>query len=103
MAKKRGPGNVRLAVERLETRDVPGAGALPAGWSQWSSSGAASFATTGSAGAVASTGTSGTAARSWLAAAQPADVQAVASVRTDSLIPAAVFIRGRHLDTATPT
>src|SRR5438045_9741988 len=102
MAKTRGPGNARLAVERLETRDVPAAAAaLPAGWSQWSSSGAASFA--GSAGDVASTGTSATTARTWLTGSQSTDVQASAAVHTDSLIPAAVFVRGQNLDTARPT
>jgi hypothetical protein len=43
------------------------------------------------------------AARAWVAAPQPADVQVSASVRLDSLIPAQVLARGSSLNGAKPS
>ena len=104
-----------LRVEPLEERTVPSAslllesfdttapGALPAGWSQWSSTPAASF---GASTALALSGTEGLAvnatlstasARAWPAAAQPADVQVSSAVYLTSAIPAQVFCR-EHTD-----
>jgi hypothetical protein len=109
-------------VERLEARELPSAspalvpaqekfdttavGALPAGWSQWSSEDA--FAVSSGAGAsrsagLASTGDSSQSARTWAGASQPADVRASADVLVNSLAPAQVFVRGSKLDTTAPT
>ncbi len=110
-----------LRPEALEAREAPTvtpwaaepfdkpAGALPAGWSQWSSTGDTAFAVSPArplhgAGALALTANLSTlAARSWLGAAVPADAQVSAAVYVDTLIPAQILARGRSLDTARPT
>jgi hypothetical protein len=111
-----------LRLEALETREVPSAshpavvaqenfagtavGDLPAGWTQWDSQ--ATFqvlpghSQNGNAALVAS-GSSGESARAWLAGTYLADVQVSTTLRLDSLIPAEILLRGRALDTTTPT
>jgi hypothetical protein len=92
-----------------ESFDGTAAGALPAGWSQWSSTGQAAFAVTTAQAVSAPNGlamtaaSSSLAARAWVAAPQPADVQVSASVRLDSLIPAQVLARGSNLNGAAPS
>jgi hypothetical protein len=93
----------------LETFDTTATGSLPSGWSQWSSDGSTPFAVSsahpfsGPNGLAMATGYSRLAARSWVNAAAPADVQVSADVFLDTLIPAQVFARGSGLATATPT
>jgi hypothetical protein len=96
----------QLALPAQETFDKTAVGALPAGWSQWSSE--AAFAVSPGSGTsrssgLATTGDSGQAARTWATASQPADVRASADIFANSLVPAQVFVRGRNLDTTRPT
>jgi hypothetical protein len=107
---------VALRLESLEPRLVPSGvtesfdttapGTLPAGWSQWSSTGGAAFAVSDTLADSAPNGLTVTsnqeslAARAWLDAAAPADVQVQADVFLGTLIPAQVFARGTNLDTA---
>jgi Bacterial Ig domain len=120
MSKK---NHVTLGIEALESRvlltttpatsvilaqqsfDQTTVGTLPSGWSQWSSLGAFGGTASGFDGSpgMAVTGTSSVVARAWLNASQPANVQASASVFVNSVVPAQLLVRGRNLDTATPT
>src|SRR5437868_4992051 len=96
----------QLALPAQETFDKTAVGALPAGWSQWSSEAAfAASPGTGASGSsgLATAGDRGQAARTWASASQPADVRASADVFANSLVPAQVFVRGRNLDTTRPT
>ena len=70
----------------LETFDKTPVGTLPAGWSQWSSTGGNAFAVSSSVAlsppnslAVSSGTASGLNARSWINTAQPADEQGLPS------------------------
>ena len=110
-------------LEALEPRDAPCAslgngesfdstppGELPAGWSQWSSTGANAFAVSSDRAlsvpnslAASSPLASGLNARAWLDAAQPSDVQVDAAVYLDTSIPAEVLARGTGLDTTAPS
>jgi hypothetical protein len=88
--------------------DTTAAGSLPAGWGQWSSTGAATFQVSSARAlsapnGLASTAGSSVSARAWSGTPQPADVQAAASLYLDSLIPAGVLVRGSGLATATPS
>jgi hypothetical protein len=89
--------------------DQAAVGSLPAGWNQWSSTGASVFYVEGSQSLTAPNGiasvvaTSAISARTWLAMLEPADVQASAAVFVNSLIPAQVMVRGKWLDTTTPS
>jgi hypothetical protein len=93
----------------LENFDTTPAGSLPSGWSQWSGNGSTAFAVSAARslsapnGLALSAGISTLAARSWLSAAAPADVQVGAAVYLDTLIPAQIIARGSGLDTATPS
>ena len=96
-----------VAVSVAESFDSTAVNAIPVGWQEWASDGSAGFGAS-AARAVAgnglsAAGTSVTATRTWLGSAQPADVQAAASVYADSLIPAGVVVRGSGLGTAKPT
>jgi hypothetical protein len=92
----------------LDTFDRTKAGSLPAGWSQWGSSGATVFAATS---ASSSSGLSGLAAtaistvtgQAWLKTPQTADAQASVAVFLNSLSPAQVFVRGNNLGTTLPS
>src|SRR5438128_2091315 len=86
-------------VERLEDRQAPSASPLlaqsfdttpvlqlPAGWTQWTSTGLTAFAVSNSKSLspthsiAATTGVDGIAARTWPLGAEPADVEVNASV-----------------------
>src|SRR5439155_6361632 len=92
-----------------EAFDTTAVGAVPAGWTQYSSTGAPAFAVASgqalsAANALAVTASSsGTSARAWLQAAQAADVQVSAAVHLNSLIPAQVLARGSGLGGTVPT
>ena len=110
-----------LGLEMLEARLVPSGvpllqqsfdgtpiGALPSGWSQWSSNGSAAFAVSSAQplsgpNGLASSAASNVSARAWAATAEPADVQATADVFVNDLTPAQVLARGSNLNTTTPT
>jgi hypothetical protein len=93
----------------LETFDTTPPGSLPPGWSQWSGDGSAAFAVSAARSLSAPNGlgvsaaVSSLAARSWVSAAAPADVQVGAAVYLDTLIPAQVIARGSGLGTAAPS
>src|SRR5260221_9015632 len=121
MANARRRQAARLALERLEGREVPAAtpwqvesfeqaaaGALPSGWAQHNSDPLAVVQATtavaqASAVGLGMSGSSVSESRAWLNAALPADAQVTASVYLDSLIPAQIIARGQNLDTDTPT
>jgi photosystem II stability/assembly factor-like uncharacterized protein len=92
-----------------ESFDTTPVGALPAGWSQWSSVGGPAFDVTPRQSVSAphslavTTPASVLAARAWLNTTAPADVQVSASVFLGSSIPAQVMARGTHLNSAAPT
>jgi hypothetical protein len=97
------PGQVTLLAQ--EPFDKTAAGALPSGWSQWSSQAAFTVSSgTGASGSsgLVSSGDSGQAARAWVTS-KPADVRASADVFVNSLVPSQVFVRGSNLDTTRPT
>ncbi|HEY7423861.1 MAG TPA: Ig-like domain-containing protein [Gemmataceae bacterium] len=102
---------LRLApAASLETFDTTPPGALPAGWSQWSSSGVNAFAVSSSVAlstpnslAVSSPMGSGLNARSWINTVQPADMQVSAAVYLNSPIPAEILARGTGLNTNVPS
>jgi hypothetical protein len=116
-AKVRAPA---LVPEQLEGRLVPSGaaliqqsfdntpvGALPSGWSQWSS-GALSFAVSSAnpengSGGLASSGASSVTARGWVTTAQPANAQASADVFVNALTGAQLIVRGNNLASDTPT
>jgi hypothetical protein len=93
----------------LETFDTTPPGSLPAGWSQWSRDGSSAFAVSaaralsGPNGLAVTAGLSNLAARSWLNAPLPADLQVSADVYLGTLIPAQLFARGSGLDGSTPS
>jgi hypothetical protein len=83
-------------------------GALPAGWSRWSSDKSVTFAISSlkalsAPNSLAAAGGSRGSARAWPDKTLPADIQAGAAVYLDTLIPAQVFVRGSGADTASPT
>jgi hypothetical protein len=92
-----------------ESFDTTAAGAIPAGWSQWSNTGAPAFAAnpgvalSGPNGLTSNNISSSFTGRAWLNAPQPADVQASAALFLSQLIPAQVLVRGSNLNTAQPT
>jgi hypothetical protein len=92
-----------------ESFDSTPVGRLPTGWDQWSTTGSSIFGVsssrplTGSHNLSSSVPTSGVKGRAWVGLIEPADVQASADVFVDSLIPAQVLVRGKFLDTPTPS
>jgi hypothetical protein len=96
-----------LSAGSTETFDGTAPGALPAGWTQWSS-GDPSFGVStaqpesGPAG-LASSGASSVTARGWQATSQPANVQASADVYVNGLTGAQVLVRGSNLNSNSPT
>lgn len=114
---------VPLRLEELEQRLAPSAslgteetfdttpvGNLPAGWSQWSNTGANACAVSSSqsfsspnALAISSPSGSGTNARAWIDTAQPANEEVTADIYLNSLIPIEILDRGTNLDTASPS
>jgi hypothetical protein len=124
MAKKKSP-RAALAVEPLETRELPAvsplnpasalvrqgfdytaAHALPADWSQWDSQPPIAVSTreslSGRHGLVAANAP-GEASRVWVNSTLAANVQASAAVFADSLTPGQLLVRGQHLNTPKPT
>jgi hypothetical protein len=109
--------STRLSVEQLESREVPtvtvenfdavSVGALPTGWSQWSSSTPAYAASNSRAysapNSLASTAASNVTSRAWSPVAAPADSAITATVYADSLSATEVFSRGQNLGGASPT
>src|SRR5947209_7650687 len=113
--------SVRPALEPLESRDNPSAfitenfdavnpGQFPAGWAQWSSdpNGFAAVVTAarsfnGPNSLAVNAASSTLAARAWSATAVPADLQSSAEIYLSNLIPSQVFVRGQHLNSATPS
>lgn len=106
---------VRLQVSPLEAREVPAAvlpaatfdEPLPATWATWTAAGgqsqvAAQKGFAGTSGLVFS-GTSQAVVRAWDTRPAAANVEVHAHVFLNSLIPAQVIARGKHLDAATPT
>jgi hypothetical protein len=94
----------------LETFDTTTPGALPAGWSQWSSTGTNAFAVSSSQSldtpnslAVSSPTASGMNARAWVDANQSANEEVGAAVYLNSSIPVEILARGTNLNTATPS
>src|SRR5262249_53581858 len=91
-----------------ETFDLTAAGALPAGWSQWSSA-APAFAVSAARSVSAPNGLamaaafSNIVARAWEGDVLPADAQAGAAGYLAGLIPAQVSVRGQALDSAAPS
>ena len=98
------------SVGVTEAFDTTAVGGLPAGWSQYSSTGAQAFAVSADRSlspdhslTANSPKTSGLAARAWVQGQQSSDVRVGASVYVDSLIPARVLARGSGLDTSSPS
>jgi hypothetical protein len=88
--------------------DATAAGAVPAGWTDWTSDSTGGFKTSSAralspSNGFADTGVTNTAARSWSNTDLPADVDASAAVFLDSLVPAQVFARGTNLASAAPS
>jgi hypothetical protein len=99
------PSSTPLLIEPFQVSTTSG---LPAGWSQWSSTGKSAFqvdktAGLGDLGELTATALTGTTARAWVAAGFQADVEATAAVYLSSLTPVQLFVRGRDLNTASPT
>ncbi len=106
----------RPRLDCLEAREVPAviaeafeqvrAPSLPAGWSQWSNTGADGYVTTRITSAdkgnsLASTGTTGTESRFWYADPVQADTTVSARLLSDSPAPELVIARGRSLGSKT--
>jgi hypothetical protein len=91
----------------VQTFDGTPLGHLPAGWSQWSNSGAAAFSVVSEVGGTrdlaANASTSTLSARTWVNTLPPVDVEASVNIYLNSLIPAEVLVRGSNLNTAVPT
>jgi hypothetical protein len=89
-----------------ETFDGTALKALPAGWTEWSTSGpfavANNVALSGHNSLVATGGT-GQIDRSWVNSALAANVQVSADLFVNSLVPGQVLARGSNLDSPTPT
>jgi hypothetical protein len=96
------------AFEVRENFDRANAGALPAGWSRWSSDNAASVGASATQrlsapNGLAFTGITRAVVRAWPDAAAPADVQVSALIYLDTLMPAQLLARGSNLNTAAPS
>jgi hypothetical protein len=110
-----------LRLEPLEPRLAPSAtpwltenfdgttaGNLPAGWSQWDTTGASvavgsANGVGGSHGLAVTAAVSQAAAHAWVNTAAAADVEVAASLNLNSLIPAQLIARGSDLNGATST
>jgi hypothetical protein len=117
-------GSSTLRVETLELRDVPAAGSwmvepftkgigtsqLPTNWVQWSDGpGGAVYSVDqagqglGGQGRLIADAGSATAGRAWMNTVYSADVEASASIFVNSLAQSQLIVRGRNLNTATPS
>lgn len=90
-----------------ESFDQAADGGLPAGWAQWIGLGGSIQLSSAKAlskpNAVVCSGGSKTAGRAWIKEPHPADVQVSAALFIDKLIPGQVLLRGKGLDTESPT
>jgi hypothetical protein len=94
----------------LETFDTTTPGTLPAGWSQWSSTGTNAFAVSSAQSlsspnslAASSPTASGQNALAWINTAQPANEEVQSAIYLNSPIPAEVVARGSGLNTTSPS
>jgi hypothetical protein len=92
-----------------ESFDTTSPGSLPAGWSQWSSTGTNAFAVSSAPSpsqanslAISSTASSMNAV-AWINALQPANEEVSADVYLNSLIPLEILDRGSNLSSTTPS
>jgi hypothetical protein len=86
-----------LAVEALETREMLSAAPLTPAFAVQAGGGY------GRTAGLDATGGTNVAARAWLSAALPADVQANVQLYADNATPAQLLVRGSNLNTAVPT
>jgi hypothetical protein len=121
MPENRKKPHVHLDIEWLEAREAPSVtplaqsfdstalGQLPSGWQQWSSNKSQVFRVSGQqalspARSLASTSAaSQVAARTWVAAIQPADVEVSAALFANNPMPLQVLARGKNLGGTKPT
>lgn len=123
MASSLPPRPVSLAVERLESRELPSAGSwlvepfqnqtasgLPGGWNQWNSDPAtpafqldAAGAGLGDQGRLLSSGSSVSSGRAWLNTNYSSDLEVSAAVYLGTTVPVQLLVRGANLNTSTPT
>jgi hypothetical protein len=99
------PSSTPLLIESFQTATATG---LPAGWAQWASDSQPAFHSGGTeglggAGELVATAPTGVASRAWITSPFSADIGATAAVYLNSLDPVQLFVRGKNLDTATPT
>jgi hypothetical protein len=99
----------RITPSVMESFDTTPVGQMPAGWSQWSSTGQTVF---GASAAVAlspthslaaNTSTDWVTSQAWLSSWQPNDVQVSAAVYLNSPMPLHLLARGSGLGSLTPT
>lgn len=81
---------------------------LPEGWTQWANNSSIGFELTQlnpltPPTSLTSGGGSDLEARAWMAETQPADVQVSAAAYLDSLVPVQVILRGKNLDSSSPS
>ena len=117
-------GSSTLRVETLELRDVPAAGSwlvepftkgvgtspLPTNWVQWADGPGGTVYSVdqagqglGGQGRLVADASSATAGRAWINTVYSADVEASASIFVNSLAQSQLMVRGRNLNTATPS
>jgi len=95
--------------EMRETFDTTANGALPPGWMSWASDGLSNFGASTvrslspTKGLTSNITASNIATRAWVSDVAPADSQVEAAFFANTLIPAQLFLRGKNLDTATPS
>jgi hypothetical protein len=102
------PGPAPAVPELHENFDRAQPGALPGGWSRWSSDSAATVGASPNRAAsapngLAFSGNTQAVVRAFPTATVPADVQVSALVYLDTLMPAQLLVRGSGLNTAAPS
>ena len=123
MATSTPPRPVSLAIEQLESRELPSVGSwlvepfqtltasgLPSNWSQWSTNSAApafrldaAGAGLGDQGRLLSSGSSISSGRAWLNTNYSSSLEVSAAVYLGSAVPVQLLVRGANLSTSTPT
>lgn len=121
MSSSRSKARRRLHVEALEDRSLPSStpvlaetfqtpalNNLPGGWVQWASDSGKAFQIDqtvglGGGGELAAQARSGVTSRAWNIQTKVTDVEVSAAVYLNSLDPATIIARAKHLDSATPT
>ncbi|HEY1858913.1 MAG TPA: hypothetical protein VGG61_01080, partial [Gemmataceae bacterium] len=99
---------VPASTEIKESFDQAQTGSLPTNWAQWATGKDASFQVAAAkslsgANVLTSTGASSVTAFAWPSGDQAADFQASAGVNLTTLIAAGVFVRGKKLDSGSPS